>query len=131
MVDPSSSPPETLLVFSDVHLGSDLNDCSTNTVRRSSAIDQDLVALLSHYRKEPMPNGRWRIVIAGDFIDFIGMSITSKDALGTELTAEEREHGLGNAEDHAREKLRRVAVRHASSRDRMMEAALKIAEESV
>jgi hypothetical protein len=31
----------------------------------------------------------------------------------TELTDEERLHGLGGAEDHAREKMRRVAERHA------------------
>jgi UDP-2,3-diacylglucosamine pyrophosphatase LpxH len=113
---PSIAPPapsESLLVFSDVHLGNDLNDCTENVRRRSASIDQDLVLFLSHYRKEKPRGNRWRIVIAGDFIDFIGMSIVAPPELPTAPNEEEREHGLGNASDHARLKLSRVAVRHA------------------
>lgn len=107
---------ESLLVFSDVHLGSDLNDREPKgALRRSEDIDRDLVSFLGHYREEEAPAGeRWRLVIAGDFIDFIGMSVEPDAELVTELTVEEREHGLGNAADHACAKLRRVAVRHAS-----------------
>jgi UDP-2,3-diacylglucosamine pyrophosphatase LpxH len=104
-----------LLVFSDVHLGSDLNDRAAAThVKRSTRIDRDLVHFLEHYREAPEDADRWRVVIAGDFVDFIGMSVDpdTTDALLTDLTAEEREHGLGNASDHARAKLRRVAKRH-------------------
>src|SRR5262249_30553735 len=67
-------PKESLLVFSDVHLGSDLND-RTKSPRRSPGIDQDLVRFLAHYSAEKPNADRWRIVIAGDLIDFIGMSI--------------------------------------------------------
>src|SRR5205085_2084380 len=74
---------------------------------------RDLVALLAHYRATPPGADRWHVVIAGDFIDFIGMTIAPREALETELTDEERDHGLGGAADHAREKLRRVARRHA------------------
>ncbi len=105
---------ESLLVFSDVHLGSDLNDRAVTRIRRSSRIDRDLVHFLDHYRDAPEGADRWRVVIAGDFIDFIGMSVDAlpSDALATPLDDEEREHGLGNAADHARAKLRRVAKRH-------------------
>lgn len=111
-----SLPPdpnvESLLVFSDVHLGSDLND-HTKSPKRSARIDQDLVAFLTHYTSAPAPKGRWRMVIAGDFIDFIGMTVEPDEVpLSTELDEEERAHGLGNARDHARAKLRRVAKRH-------------------
>jgi len=42
---------ESLLVFSDVHLGSDLNDHARGTPRRRShRIDRDLVRFLEHYR---------------------------------------------------------------------------------
>ncbi|MBN9159551.1 MAG: hypothetical protein J0I07_01195, partial [Myxococcales bacterium] len=64
---------ESLLVFSDVHLGSDLND-SGPSVPRSARIDRDLAALLAHYRTLSPPADRWRLVIAGDFVDFVGMS---------------------------------------------------------
>lgn len=106
---------ESILVFSDVHLGSDLNDAGPH-VPRSPSVDRDLARMIAHYR-ETKPRGadRWRIVIAGDFIDFVGMSIDPKDdePISTELTAEERRNGVGSAEDHARLKMRRVARRHA------------------
>lgn len=109
-----SSVRESLLVFSDVHLGSDLHEGAANKSRRSREIDRDLVKLLSHYRTRAPKSKRWRIVIAGDFIDFIGMTIPLEVAnwLETEPTDEERLHGLGSAADHAKLKLRRVAERH-------------------
>ncbi len=112
---PPSPPRESLLVFSDVHLGSDLNDHGTSP-RRSHRIDRDLTRLLRHYAAQKPAADRWRVVIAGDFIDFIGMTVQGQqghDTVATELTDEEREHGLGSAEDHARVKLRRVAERHS------------------
>jgi UDP-2,3-diacylglucosamine pyrophosphatase LpxH len=113
----SAHPTETLLVFSDVHLGSDLNDRGSSP-RRSAEVDQDLVQLVRHYLQAPPASGRWRVVIAGDFIDFIGMSVEPSDgALGTDLTDEEREHGLGSSSEHAREKLRRVVQRHPETFD--------------
>lgn len=111
---------ESLLILSDVHLGSDLNAHARAVADdRSSPVDRDLVDLLRHYRAEkPARAGearreRWRLVIAGDFIDFIGMSIHADPALlDTPLDDEEREHGLGSASDHARVKLAHVARRH-------------------
>jgi UDP-2,3-diacylglucosamine pyrophosphatase LpxH len=108
---PPASPAESLIVLSDVHLGSDLTGGGP---LRSRGIDLDLVHLLGHYRAQKPTGDRWRLVIAGDFIDFIGMSIPAEgEILETPPTDEEREHGLGSAEDHARVKLRRVAARHA------------------
>lgn len=114
---PKAPPSETLLVFSDVHLGSDIDERQGNAPRRSSSVDRDLVALIAHYREKAPGADRWRIVIAGDFIDFIGMTVAPSaadvDALATPLTDEEELHGVGGAADHARVKLRRVAQRHA------------------
>jgi UDP-2,3-diacylglucosamine pyrophosphatase LpxH len=110
---------ENLLVLSDVHLGSDLNDLAP-AVQRSRTVDADLVRLLVHYAGTRAANGRrWTLVLAGDFVDFIGITLhpaslgATDAALETQPDAEEREHGLGNAADHARLKLRRVASRHA------------------
>jgi len=111
---PPVAPSESLLVFSDVHLGSDIHDGAVNPIKRSVSVDRDLVRLLAHYRAQKPPADRWRIVIAGDFIDFIGMTVTPESGtMETELTDEERHHGVGNAVDHARLKLARVAKRHA------------------
>ena len=113
----SHAPPnESLLVFSDVHLGSDIQElATTNPARRSLTVDRDLVRLLEHYRAQKPPADRWRIVIAGDFIDFIGMTVQPANGtvLETAMTDEECDHGVGNAVDHARLKLARVATRHA------------------
>lgn len=112
--EPARAPiAESLLVLSDVHLGSDLNDRAATRIRRSDGIDRDLVELIAHYRKKPPKGSRWRLVVAGDFIDFIGMTITPKDdELALAPSDEEREHGLGNSADHGRVKVRRVAERH-------------------
>lgn len=114
-VAPPAAAGESLLVLSDVHLGSDLNDLTPpeDRVRRARAVDEDLVRLLRHYRATPAPDGRWRLVVAGDLIDFIGMTVRVEgEALSTPPNEDEQEYGLGNAEDHARAKLRHVAERH-------------------
>ncbi len=109
----SPSLSESLLIFSDVHLGSDLNDCSPNVAKRSVSIDRDLTLLLAHYRGQAPSGDRWRIVIAGDFIDFIGMTIAPRaERVSEDTTAEEHAHGLGNSAEHVRLKLRLVAERH-------------------
>lgn len=108
---------ESLLILSDVHLGNDLNDHAAGlgraAMRRSNRVDVDLAHLLAHYARTPPAGKRWRLVIAGDFIDFIGMALLpGARTLATEPSDEEREHGLGNAADHGRAKLQAVVVRH-------------------
>jgi UDP-2,3-diacylglucosamine pyrophosphatase LpxH len=106
------STMESLLVLSDVHLGSDLNDFG-HPIRRSRRVDEDLVKLITHYRTVVPPGDRWRLVVAGDFIDFVGMAVRAEGVeLATERSDEEREHGLGNAVDHVRVKLQLVVERH-------------------
>ena len=114
---PGDTPTESLIVFSDVHLGSDIHDGAAPRARRSEKVDRDLARLIAHYREHRSPSAdRWRIVIAGDFIDFIGMTVALRpsELVETSLTEEEEAHGLGSACDHARVKLRRVALRHAN-----------------
>ena len=117
LTTPDRAPSESLLVFSDVHLGCDLDDRHGHVLHRTQSVDGDLVALLEHYRGVPPTGDRWRIVIAGDFIDFIGMTVGPDDAKDeasdASLNDEEMEHGLGSSAEHARQKLRRVALRHA------------------
>jgi UDP-2,3-diacylglucosamine pyrophosphatase LpxH len=104
---------ESLLILSDVHLGNDLNDLTPDGVKRSAILDVDLCNLLAHYRRTAPRGRRWRLVIAGDFIDFVGMTIAAPaGGLDTETSEEEQEHGLGNTVDHGRLKLRAVAARH-------------------
>ncbi len=100
------------VVLSDVHLGSDLNHL-IEPIRRSRAIDADLVRLVTHYRTSSPPGDHLRLVFAGDLVDFVGMAVHAGAAeLATERSAEERAHGLGSAADHVCAKLRMVVKRH-------------------
>jgi UDP-2,3-diacylglucosamine pyrophosphatase LpxH len=105
---------ESLVVLSDVHLGSDLGLPDAPPPARSPDIDADLCRLLDHYRTTKPAGERWRLVIAGDFIDFVGMTLPP-EAAGSDapLDEEERLHGLGSAPEHALAKLRAVVLRHA------------------
>lgn len=107
-----------LLILSDVHLGSDLvHHARPDAPNRSDASrrrDRDLVALFDWYRDRRQHGLPWRLVIAGDFVDFVGMAIAADPAeIQTYPTEEEICHGLGGAADHTLAKLRRVVVHHA------------------
>ncbi len=108
---------ENYLIFSDVHLGADLvqhaQPWTVAHLRRAARIDRELASMLDHYRERPDPERPWRLVIAGDLVDFIGMSIAPLpgDGLDSALTAEEREHGLGSTAEHAVAKMQAVARR--------------------
>lgn len=108
--------PHNILVLSDVHLGSDLvHHARPDAPLRSHAgsrRDRELVAMLEWYQARA-ENRPWRLVIAGDFVDFAGMAVSAVTGeVSTECTEEEREIGLGSATDHTIAKLRRVAAHH-------------------
>ena len=116
----STFPPEAsnYLLFSDVHLGADLvqhaQPWTAERLRSVHQVDHELGTMLDYYLERAEPDRPWRVVIAGDFIDLVGMSISPSEeaALSTQLTADEREHGLGSSHEHAAAKMRAVAVRH-------------------
>ena len=117
----ASQPPESqpnYLFFSDVHLGADLvqhaRPWTVGRLRRVLQLDRELSSMLDHYREQAEPGRPWKLVIAGDLVDFVGMSIAPAidHELETPLTAEERSHGLGSARDHAIYKMRACASRH-------------------
>src|SRR5262245_18954230 len=106
-----------LLDLSDVHLGSDLvQHARPDAPERGAASlrrDRELVALFDWYRERRQGGRPWKLVIAGDFVDFVGMSLSSTGAgLVTEPNDEERMHGLGSSVDHTLAKLNRVAEHH-------------------
>jgi UDP-2,3-diacylglucosamine pyrophosphatase LpxH len=115
-----SVPPNAsnYLLFSDVHLGADLvqhtRPWTASRLREALRIDHDLGGLLDYYRVHSDPARPWRLVIAGDFIDFIGMSISPNQEASLEapLTEDELAHGLGSTHDQAAVKMRAVAQRH-------------------
>lgn len=110
-------PPHNLLVFSDVHLGSDLvHRARPDAPRRSISsrkLDRALSSLLDWYAERREGGLPWRLVIAGDLVDFAGMAVElMPEEVAIEPTDEEREHGLGSSADHTVAKLWRVAAHH-------------------
>jgi UDP-2,3-diacylglucosamine pyrophosphatase LpxH len=104
-------------LLSDVHLGSDLvhhaQPSAPRRARWSERRNRELSALLDWYRDHPQSGRSWRLVIAGDFVDFAGMSVPFELATDTAPTDEERVNGLGNGRDHTLAKLRLVMAHDA------------------
>jgi UDP-2,3-diacylglucosamine pyrophosphatase LpxH len=104
-------------LLSDVHLGSDLVPhlrpwARNSWLTRDPEVDQQLVSLLAHYQDGDDAR-RVCLVIAGDFLDLVGVSLTPDPrAVRTEPTIEERRHGLGSAADHVVHKVHAIAARH-------------------
>ncbi len=118
MSEPVLQQSTHYLILSDVHLGSDLvqhaRPWTAERLSRVLEVDYKLASLLDHYRNNAEPDRKWTLVIAGDLVDFVGMSIIADKAaeLQTPLSEEEMEHGLGSAADHAVHKVHAVARRH-------------------
>jgi UDP-2,3-diacylglucosamine pyrophosphatase LpxH len=116
----TSLPPEAsnYLLFSDVHLGADLvqhtRPWTASRLLAAHRIDETLGSMLDHYREHREDGRPWRVVIAGDFIDLVGMSISAVPGVTwrTPLSEDDQTHGLGSAEDHAAFKMHAVADRH-------------------
>lgn len=115
-----SLPPEQYdyLLLSDVHLGADLVQhaapWTADRLQRPPAIDAQLTSLLDHYMSEASPTRPWKLVLNGDFLDLMGMSISPGEDADFELplTPDERAHGIAGRRDRAAYKMRRVAERH-------------------
>ena len=106
------------VLLSDVHLGSDLVTHSrpwaaTSWLTREAAVDDQLVSLLEHHRRTRTDGRPLCVVMAGDFLDLVGVSLPlPTTAMRTAPTAEEQRCGLGSAPDHVVHKVRAIAARH-------------------
>ncbi len=115
----SQYPEYNYLLLSDVHLGSDLVPHSrpwakNSWLLESAEVDARLIALFHHYRCEQDPSRPYCLVLAGDFVDLVGVSISPQScALRTQPTRDEELYGLGSAADHVVQKMRAIAERHA------------------
>ncbi len=129
---PARGPSQTeplfnYLMISDVHLGSDIVPhlrpwATSSWLTREAEVDEHLVSMLEHYRGDTDRERPWRLVIAGDFLDLVGVSITPHaSSLRTLPNREEELHGLGSAADHVVRKVEAIAARHPRVFRAMME----------
>jgi len=106
------------LLLSDIHLGSDIVThvrpwAATSWLLQDADIDAQLIGMFDHYRVNCAEGRRFRMVIAGDFLDLVGVSLTaSGEHVLTPPTREEQLHGLGSAPDHVVQKVEAIAARH-------------------
>ncbi len=99
---------ENLLLISDLHLGEACKDHSRiEYLKKGAELDADLCAFLEHFTQN-RPHGRpWRLILGGDLIDFLQVTMTPPEA-----DAEQQKYGLGTREEESAWKLRRVMERH-------------------
>src|SRR5437879_1710091 len=68
--------PHNVLAVSDLHLGIDLKAGA----RRPAAelIDDQLVSFLNHHRQYREDGKPWKLLLNGDIIDFVAITLTPK-----------------------------------------------------
>lgn len=99
------------LVISDLHLGEDLGPSATEATRlHIDLVEKQLVNFLRFYSRRREDGRPWRLVINGDMIDFIAITVLPEQEEG--VSGEEREFGLRRRPDVARTKLDKVGERH-------------------
>jgi UDP-2,3-diacylglucosamine pyrophosphatase LpxH len=83
-----------LLLISDLHLGSHLKPrMRGESVHLASRIEDTFGRFMEHYQRE----GRWQLVINGDFIDFWNIELAGSASLPAEQLAVARLHAVLDA----------------------------------
>ena len=109
-----------LLVVSDMHLGRDCNEITgfNEAPRPNPEFDQAFIDLLDHYTSAR--ESEWRIVFAGDFIDFVEVVVAPGRKgpydlrLSFQATTEESQFGLGSEAERSVVKLHRTMEFHTA-----------------
>src|SRR5207302_2728230 len=107
--------PHNLIAISDLHLGADLKPGARRPAPAAAAIDRHLVEFFDHYATRHREGKPWRLVLDGDIVDFVAVTVTPDPGQEPfEIRAEERQFGLANEESKCIWKLRRVFERHSA-----------------
>jgi UDP-2,3-diacylglucosamine pyrophosphatase LpxH len=105
------------LVISDLHLGEDLSPVATEASRlHVDIVERQLCAFLRHYTRRRDGGLPWRLVINGDLIDFLSVSIGPEHpefaGHADGVTPDELVHGLHRTPRVAALAVAEVAMRH-------------------
>ena len=101
--------PHNLLAISDLHLGCDLK-AGSRPARRS--FDAHLAEFLDFHADHRNDGKPWRLILNGDIVDFVAITVTPDKGEGFEISEEERQFGLDSAEVKCVWKLRKTFERH-------------------
>src|SRR5437588_1238056 len=105
-----SERPHNLLAISDLHLGCDLRP--GNKLDKPRPTDGPLASFLQHHAAHREGGKPWRLILNGDIVDFVAITLVPKDPAPFEISREERALGLAPTEPKCVWKLRRTAERH-------------------
>jgi UDP-2,3-diacylglucosamine pyrophosphatase LpxH len=108
--------PHNLIAVSDLHLGQDLKASARGSLFPGTAqLDRQLVAFLDHYAAQRSEDKPWHLILNGDIIDFVAITITPPPGeVPFQVKDEERVFGLAPDEAKCIWKLRKVFGRHAA-----------------
>ncbi len=105
-----SERPHNLIAISDLHLGCDLR--AGNRFDKPRHTDAPLASFLDWHAAHRSEGKPWRLILNGDIVDFVAITLVPEGAAPFEVSAEERELGLGPSEAKCVWKLRRTCQRH-------------------
>ena len=105
-----------LLVVSDLHLGADLKRTGFAYLRGVATLDREFGAFLDWYASHPDEGLPWRLIINGDMVDFINVTMLPSDeearAAGFAISEAERLYGLSGEEAKIAWMMGRIVDRH-------------------
>ena len=102
--------PHNLLAISDLHLGCDLKPGARPA---RSGFDVQLAGFLDHHARERKGRKPWRLILDGDIVDFVAITVTpGPEDAAFEISEEERQFGLRSDEAKCVWKLRQTFARH-------------------
>ena len=99
---------ENLLFLSDLHLGEGCKNVSRmEYLKRSDGLDRHVTSFLEHFTEHRIDGRPWRLILGGDLLDFLQVTMTPSEA-----TESEAKYGLGSSESQSVWKLERLFERH-------------------
>jgi len=108
---PTPSDPvegENILLISDLHLGEACKDHSRlEYLKRAGELDEHICQFLDYYRDERIEGRPWRLIMGGDLLDFLQVTMTPEG-----VDEETAFFGLGTREADSAWKLARLMERH-------------------
>src|SRR3954463_16548823 len=102
--------PHNLVAISDLHLGCDLKP--SGKTQRPASFDTQLAAFLDFHAVNQRDGKPWRLLLNGDIVDFVAITVTPGPEASFEVSEEEREFGLAPEESKCVWKLRKTMERH-------------------
>ena len=110
--------PSHLLIVSDIHIGEYIKEVDRiGYIKGFNRRDESLCAFLEYHQTRWIDGQPWRLVINGDFIDFIAVTLRPDESTQDErpelrMSEDESAWGLDSSADKVVWKLGRIVDRH-------------------